>query len=386
MTSINIVGVSIIGVFVLFIIGKKEKQLHDYLLIVTNVLIAIMLLSDAWIQADINSANFIIQNVTPFYLFSAFLTYGMLLISSEQRIKKDWWWFYIYSVAFTIFIGVDFIVLTNYNNDLLITRYLYPTSAYHFFYKTHSVFVIFVLIWFLKQLKAYQFNLKNYYSFIEPLRLNWLKTFTYIYIIINAVALVAFLSYNMGLVESIDVVYLLINSILVLSIFYLSYHGIRHYSIVQIKSANGSSIQGANTVNGEDADKKIIRGQKYQSSTLSHERMNKIFEDLTQLFSEESLFKEPQLKVESVANILDVSSHHLSQTINSKTGKPFYEFVNSSRVELLKEKLKNPDNHKFTILSLALDCGFNSKASLNRIFKQYTGTSPSQYQKAHLIK
>jgi len=38
-----------------------------------------------------------------------------------------------------------------------------------------------------------------------------------------------------------------------------------------------------------------------------------------------------------------------------------------------------PENSKFTMMSLALDCGFNSKSSFNKNFKKVTGQSPSEY-------
>ena len=45
--------------------------------------------------------------------------------------------------------------------------------------------------------------------------------------------------------------------------------------------------------------------------------------------------------------------------------------------------ISDPDNNKFTILALGLDSGFNSKATLNRIFKKQTGYSPMEYRKLH---
>jgi len=38
-----------------------------------------------------------------------------------------------------------------------------------------------------------------------------------------------------------------------------------------------------------------------------------------------------------------------------------------------------PENKKLKLISIAYDAGFNSKASFNRIFKQMTGMTPSEY-------
>ena len=45
---------------------------------------------------------------------------------------------------------------------------------------------------------------------------------------------------------------------------------------------------------------------------------------------------------------------------------------------LIKEKLKNAD--EATLLGMAFDCGFNSKATFNRAFKKFTGVSPKEFQ------
>jgi AraC-like DNA-binding protein len=41
--------------------------------------------------------------------------------------------------------------------------------------------------------------------------------------------------------------------------------------------------------------------------------------------------------------------------------------------------LNDPNNLRCIILALGLESGFNSKASLNRIFKYFTGLTPKQH-------
>jgi AraC-like DNA-binding protein len=50
----------------------------------------------------------------------------------------------------------------------------------------------------------------------------------------------------------------------------------------------------------------------------------------------------------------------------------------------MQKLLTDSGQTQFTILSLGFESGFNSKASLNRVFKEQTGLSPSEYQKLHL--
>ncbi len=60
-------------------------------------------------------------------------------------------------------------------------------------------------------------------------------------------------------------------------------------------------------------------------------------------------------------------------------GKNFSDFVNNYRIEEFKSKIQDPGNKKYTILSIAMDCGFNSKSSFNTVFKKLTGQTPTQY-------
>jgi AraC-like DNA-binding protein len=77
---------------------------------------------------------------------------------------------------------------------------------------------------------------------------------------------------------------------------------------------------------------------------------------------------------------INKSIHDTSEIINSGFGINFNEFVNRYRVEEVKARLLDPENDHLSILAIAMDSGFNSKASFNRIFKQMTGQSPSQFK------
>jgi AraC-like DNA-binding protein len=93
-------------------------------------------------------------------------------------------------------------------------------------------------------------------------------------------------------------------------------------------------------------------------------------------------FLEPELTIYKLAEELKVPRHHLSQVINEKAQKSFFDFINSYRIEEVKKLLADPKMANRNILGIALDCGFNSKATFNAAFKKFTGMTPSAYQKA----
>ena len=95
----------------------------------------------------------------------------------------------------------------------------------------------------------------------------------------------------------------------------------------------------------------------------------------------EKPFTNPEYNLQSMMQDLDLSQQHLSQTINEQLGKNFYQLINKYRVSEFKRLLRQPEAGQFTILSIAYAAGFNSKSSFNRVFKEITGRTPSQYQR-----
>lgn len=102
---------------------------------------------------------------------------------------------------------------------------------------------------------------------------------------------------------------------------------------------------------------------------------------LSVLMDQRKPYLDSKLTAPDLAGLLGVSSHHLAQILNLSLGLNFFDFVNRYRVKSFQETILRPNRHK-TILAVALDCGFNSKSSFNRIFKKETGKTPSEFVKS----
>jgi len=118
---------------------------------------------------------------------------------------------------------------------------------------------------------------------------------------------------------------------------------------------------------------------KYQKSTLNESSILRIHESLQIIMQTAKLFKNAELTLDDLATSLNVSPNHLSQIINSIENKNFYDYINKLRVDEFMKLIDMVENQKFTLLSLAFECGFNSKTSFNRNFKKVTGFTPSEY-------
>ena len=102
---------------------------------------------------------------------------------------------------------------------------------------------------------------------------------------------------------------------------------------------------------------------------------------------EKNLYQNPGLSLSDLSQELGVHHNIVSQVINSKEQKNFYDFINAWRINEFITIARNESSKRYTLLALAYECGFNSKTSFNRNFKKVTGLSPSSYlqqQKIHL--
>ncbi|MFN8257840.1 MAG: helix-turn-helix domain-containing protein [Bacteroidales bacterium] len=123
----------------------------------------------------------------------------------------------------------------------------------------------------------------------------------------------------------------------------------------------------------------IKKFKKYSKSGLTEESANQLHKLLKTKMDLEKLYIQTDLTLTTLAKRLNVPSNHLSQIINEKEGKNFYDYINTLRINAFIELISNSDNQKYTLLGLAFDCGFNSKSSFNKYFKKMTGISPSEY-------
>ena len=111
----------------------------------------------------------------------------------------------------------------------------------------------------------------------------------------------------------------------------------------------------------------------------SSENGQVIHKQLLALMEQHKLYRKNELRYSDLAARLGVSVSQLSKLMNQQIGMSFNEFVNAYRVQDAKERLSQNEGDKHTLLAVAFDAGFNSKASFNRIFKQHTGLTPSEY-------
>jgi len=123
--------------------------------------------------------------------------------------------------------------------------------------------------------------------------------------------------------------------------------------------------------------------EKYEKSALSKELAHDILKSVDKVMHEDKLFLNSNLSVEKLAKVIASPPQYLSQAINQYRQVNFYELIASYRIEYAQQLLKQAPGK--SILTVAMDAGFNSKSTFNKTFKKITSITPSQYKKELIL-
>tara|TARA_R110002033_G_scaffold171172_2_gene216900 strand:+ start:56 stop:1120 length:1065 start_codon:yes stop_codon:yes gene_type:complete len=120
---------------------------------------------------------------------------------------------------------------------------------------------------------------------------------------------------------------------------------------------------------------------KRKNFTLEEAEGKNLLNQLTLFMTEEKPYLDGAISLTALAGSLDVNPKALSFLINEHIDKNFNNYINDWRIEEVKKRLNDKEYNQLKMLTIAFDCGFNSKSTFNLAFKKATGLSPSEYRK-----
>ncbi len=365
MTYIYAAAGGLILLFILLIFRKEKKELADFYVIVINVLISLFMLADVLVQHRLSSFSIILQNGAPLLLFPVFVLYILQFIQSGKKLPKAWLFLFLPFVAFMLLSIVDHYLFENYNSQALLENHFNrPSIWYQILFKGSQISFILLLSWLIKQLKRFEKKLKEGYSSIETVDVKWLQHFTWIYLAALVITFILFLSQNLGLLP-FEIKH-------VFGIVY-SYQGIQHYTLAQVY------VPPINPVLELKQEELSSQKEKTEAKKALNREEELLEQEILNLIESKKLYLEPKFSLDDLAKWLGRNRNQISKVINAKEGRTFFDLINAFRVNHLKAMMHDPQNKNYTILAMGLDSGFNSKASLNRIFKTFTGLTPKGY-------
>jgi AraC-like DNA-binding protein/uncharacterized membrane protein len=388
------IGIGINLFLILLLLSKKNKSLADKILLIwiSTICLHLFFYAATTILPKETYVNlFAIAPVMPMlhgpllYLYTASMTNS---IPSDRRI-----WLIHFLPAIVLFILMVPFLLLPAPQKMDVVDNLGKGFEFQRDLAKYSIIVsgVVYVVWLVFLLRQHKENIKQQFSYDERIKLDWLKYLVYglgvIWLIIIAQAINE-KSYDQYIFGTV-----------VLIVFVIGYFGIRQGRIympsgvlfdekvqekqVQNELSDTSEIPQDISEESETLDIKeggeVEVKRKYAKSGLTKEGSLQLYMQLQELMEKEKVFVEPELTLVILAAKLSVHPNYLSQVINEKEGKNFYDYINNLRVEEFKRIVRLPENGKFTIMSLAYECGFNSKSSFNKNFKKVTGLSPSEF-------
>jgi AraC-like DNA-binding protein len=110
-----------------------------------------------------------------------------------------------------------------------------------------------------------------------------------------------------------------------------------------------------------------------------------LIRSLQELMTTDRVYRREGLTIGTLALKLGVPEYKTRRLINQSLGyRNFNAFLNKHRIDEAKTALADPAQAEVSVLTIALDAGFQSLGPFNRAFKAETGLTPTEYRSLQL--
>lgn len=232
----------------------------------------------------------------------------------------------------------------------------------------------------LSLVRKYRLRIKASFSYTEKITLDWLRMVVISWVLFFAMPLMIFLInfYTEWLPLYLTDLPLVFGFLIM--IFIPAYYAFRQLNnrTLSLEMNNQQILQEES----QDSAKNLETNpsNSYKKSGLKEEQALAYQNRLQSFMEQEKPYLNADLTLSILAEALKISPNHLSQVLNERLNRNFFDFVNEYRVEEVKKRLNSPEFKHYTLFAIAEDCGFKSKSSFNSIFKKFTEMTPSEYK------
>lgn len=346
--------------------SKKSRTSADIVMVFWLLLFAV---HSFLILVNLNNDNSNLFQIVPVNLT---LLYGPVLLryvnalrSKKNEKKRILLWHF---APFFIFLALTFLLFDN----TYFHRILALSGA-----ASGLLYCIIALI----ALKDHKKQIVNIFSNTKGISLNWIAK------LLNGVVIIWVSLFVLVILKQIVQIEIPLNWFFIaipLFISYIGYHGFKQevvFHFVPYEDNQNKKTEIEVEIGHINRKQTILVDSSYIKSSLQEKDMERIFNSLENSMKTETLFLQANLSLQDLSENVKIPQHHITQTLNIYKKQSFYDYINAYRVEAFINKLQKGDSNKFSLLGIAFDCGFNSKSSFNRVFKNITGKSPSDFKK-----
>lgn len=296
--------------------------------------------------------------------------YTKSLLNSTFKISKKEYYHFIPALIYLIYSLIVFIT-----DKLILDEFYFYADGRdkdmaNWYQIAGIISMVYYLIASLKFYKNYKKLVFDKVSFADSILFEWIPNFLIAFLSIVVLRVLLFLLNPEWGNFGNQFWHYIAFSIVVL---YVSVNG--YANAVKMSFLNDVNSESINVYQESEEDYKT----KQDNTNLEEIEFWK--DKILHLVESEKVFKNPTLTLSDLSKLLNTNTKTISKSINSGFDMNFNDFINHYRIEAVKEKLQKEEHKTSTLLGIAFDCGFNSKATFNRAFKKSIDLSPKDYLK-----
>ncbi|MFC0874957.1 helix-turn-helix domain-containing protein [Saccharicrinis sp. FJH2] len=368
------------GIFLTYLIAhNKPKDTKPIVLGLLTLVLSISLLGGIYgMTGYYKTFPHLINVMDPLFLLYGPLLYVYIFVLTKNKLPRFYLFhaipFFIYIISFIplyVKSGEEKIQFAEYiflNNEVPLEALIMQLGRV--FYITIYVVISLVLV------KDHQKKIKNNFSDIEKISLSQAKKILYFFLFVLLVALISFMlgykfSYSFSVSNNI------IGFFVGIIIYALAYSTWRTKNIQLLDTMDSKGYPDDNT--------SVSKGKGRSVFILNDDQIKKYSKLLTTVIEKDKAYIENDISLAELSSKINIQPYQLSELISRVYGESFFDFINRHRIEEIKSRLDDPKSDSYSLLGIAMDCGFNSKSSFNTAFKKFTGLTPSEYRKQKMV-
>lgn len=371
------------GIFLTWLIAhNKPKDARSLVLGLLTFVLSVSLLGGIYGMTGYYKVFPHLVNVMdPLFLLYGPLLYIYIFVLTQNRMPKN---YFLHILPFVIYI-VSFIplYLKSGEEKIKFAEYIFLSEKVPvkglMMQLGRVVYIAAYVIVSLVLVRMHEKKIKDNFSNIEKISLLQAKRILYLFLGVLFVALISFfLGYRFS--YSFSVSNNIIGFFVGVIIFALAYSTWKTQNIQISENVNPTFSTDADRINSD------FKSKGRSVFVLNNDQLNKFRNRLEKVIEVEKVFTENELSLAELSKKIDIQPYQLSELISRVYGESFFDFINRYRIEEIKLRLQDSNSDSYSLLGIAMDCGFNSKSSFNTAFKKFTGQTPSEYRTQVLVR
>ena len=359
---------------IVLFISKNENNRAKFFLGIIMTVAFLLYLSHAHFFKKISVSYLAFD---PIYILTSLSMYPLYywyikLLTVEPEYRMDNIWSLIPGAFFALVTIVIYMLMSTgerqiYINELLGNREISSTDTILIrvqkinFFISRIVFLVQVVYFLIKGhqlVKRYNLQVANFYSNLENKSLQWVNYLLYSFV---ATSLMSIVFNFIGRSFFMDSPLLLLIPSLIFSVLLFIIGMLGYKQNPAVENINIEEPEIENTLNRNFNLSKLEKG-------------------ILELFEKEAIYKNPELKITQVSDMLRTNRTYISKFINTEYSCTFSDFVNKYRVEEAKRLLADKTSMNFSLNYISEKSGFGSMGSFMRVFRDIEGITPGTFR------